>query len=143
MEITEEARNLVAERPIMYLATVDSDGWPNVVPMLQYWWAPPELTGNDYTLVVGDLFMKKTVENVRDTGRASFSLTAAEMAPSFKFKGHARYETEGPLFDFAVEKLQAMKPGKKYKGVVVVEVCAAYDAARGTSAGALLSGEAV
>lgn len=143
MEITEEARNLVAERPLMYLATVDSDGWPNVVPMLQYWWVPPETAGNGCTLVVGDLFMKKTVENVRDTGRASFSLTAAEMAPSFKFKGHARYETEGPIYDYAVEKLQSMKQGKKFKGVVVVEVRAAYDAARGNNAGALLSGEAV
>ena len=143
MEITEEARNLVAERPLMYLATVDSDGWPNVVPMLQYWWVPPETVGNGRTLVVGDLFMKKTVENVRDTGRASFSLTGAEMAPSFKFKGNARYETEGPLYDFANEKLQALKPGKKYKGIVVVEVCSVYDAARGNGAGALLSGEAV
>ena len=137
MKIPEEARKLVEQRPLMYLATADSSGWPNVVPMLQYWWY------SETVLVVGDLFMRKTVENVRATELVSFSLTHPDGKESYKFKGLAVYRTEGPEYEFANDRLHEKKPGKDFKGCVVVEVVAVYDAKRGKTAGDLLTGRGV
>ncbi len=137
MKIPEQARALVEKRPLMYLATVDPAGWPNVVPMLQYWWY------SEAVLLVGDVFMKKTVENVEATGLVSFSLTGPEGTESYKFKGRAAYRTEGAEYDFANARFHEKKPEKDLKGCVVVEVVAVYDAKRGKTAGDLLAGERV
>ena len=53
MEIPEPAKSLVNEHPLMYLATVDEAGWPNVVPMLQYWWHSEDV------LVRGDVWLNR------------------------------------------------------------------------------------
>jgi len=137
MKIPEQAKSLVNEQPLMYLATVDEAGWPNVVPMLQYWWH------SGGALVVGDLFMKKTVANVKETGKVSFSLTNDKTGASFKFKGTATYSTEGPEYDFANEKLHAKSPDKNFKGCVAIKVCAVYNAGKGAVAGEHLAGEEI
>ncbi len=137
MKIPKEARNLVEKQPLLYLATVDPAGWPNVVPMLQYWWY------SETVLVVGDVFMRQTIVNVKATGLTSFSLTNPEGTVSYKFKGHASYRTKGPEYEFANDSWHEKNPGKDFKGCVVIEVVAVYEAKRGKTAGDLLAGEQV
>ena len=56
--------------------------------------------------------------------------------------GTALYETAGANYDFAQAELEKKKPGKKFKGVVVFTVKAAYDQTRGPNAGALIWSDA-
>jgi predicted pyridoxine 5'-phosphate oxidase superfamily flavin-nucleotide-binding protein len=137
MEIPAVVKKAVEDRPLMYLATVDDAGWPNVAPMLQYWWC------NDDVIVVGDMFMKKTAENVRETGRAALSMTNPATDVAYKLKGTATYATAGPEFDLALRRLRESKPKKNFKGCVIIRVTAAYHASRGKHAGELMAGEPV
>ncbi len=135
MTIPEKARQLMQKRKVIALATSTSDGKPNVVPMLQYWWF-----GED-ELVVGDMYMKATRRNLEQNPRASFSVWDEASGESYKYNGSARYETDGDAYEMANEHLQKKKPGKKFKGVVIVKVSEVYDAARGEKAGTLIASD--
>ncbi len=81
--------------------------------------------------------MKATKENIISNGKASVS--AWEGAESYKLRGTARYETEGP----ALDAILAAKPGIKEmtKGVVILKVSEVYDASKsekGANAGKLI-----
>lgn len=137
MQVPHEIRQAVDARHLMYLATVDEEGWPNVVPMLQYWWCA------DDAIVVGDMFMRKTAENVQKTAKVSLSFTDPETDVAHKLKGIATYATEGEEFDLATRKLHESKPSKSLKGCVIIRVTAAYNASRGKHAGERIAGESV
>ncbi len=135
MQIPAQVKGLFDERPMVYLATVDEDGMPNVVPMLQYWWLA------EGTLVIGDLFMKATKANIKANGKACIS-GCSQAGESYKLKGTATYQASGPGYDLANENLHRKKPEKDFKGVVVFTVTEVYNATRGPEAGKLMVGEA-
>jgi len=132
MQIPEQVKKLFSEHPMMYLATADVEGEPNAVPMLQYWWF------GEGTMVIGDLFMKMTRTNIQANGRVCIC-ACGETGDSYKLKGMASYETSGPAYDMANEKLHSKKPDKDFKGVVVMKVTEVYDATRGPDAGKLIA----
>ena len=132
MHIPEQVRETFGERPLMYLATVDQDGVPNVVPMLQYWWFQED------TMVVGDLFMKATQANVQANGKVCIS-ACGKGSEAYKLKGTASYETSGPGYDLANRKLHESNPKKDFRGVVVFKVTEVYNAAKGPDAGKLMA----
>ena len=66
MTVPQEARTILDRQTLMAFATCSKKGVPNVVYMLQYWWL------NEDEVVVGDVFMKATRENVEETGQVSF-----------------------------------------------------------------------
>jgi predicted pyridoxine 5'-phosphate oxidase superfamily flavin-nucleotide-binding protein len=131
MQIPEQVKKMFGKRPMMYLATVDEDGMPNVVPMLQYWWLDED------TMVVGDLFMKATKANVRANGKVCVS-ACGEGSEAYKLRGTATYETSGPAYDMANGELHRGKPEKNFKGVIVFRVAEVYNAAKGPDAGKLM-----
>jgi predicted pyridoxine 5'-phosphate oxidase superfamily flavin-nucleotide-binding protein len=134
MQIPDQVRKLFEQRPLMYLATVDGAGMPNVVPMLQYWWF------NDDTMVIGDLFMKATRINVQANGRVCIS-ACGEGNEAYKLRGTATYEASGPAYDLANSELHRGSPERNFKGAVVFKVTEVYDAAKGPNAGTLLARE--
>ena len=135
MRIPENARNLMGQNKTIALATCSRDGTPNCVPMLQYWWFDEDV------LVVGDLFMKATSKNVKETGLVSFCVWDDQSGESYKFVGKARYAAEGEEYSLANENLHRKAPDKNFRGVVVIEITRVYDASRGENAGKLIAGE--
>ncbi len=133
MAIPEKARAMMEERRTIGFATCTKDGVPNAVPMLQYWWFAED------TLVVGDMFMKATRENVEKNGVVSFCVWDEEKREAYKFRASAAYETSGPAYDMANENLHKKKPDKNFKGVVTVKITEVYDAAPGENAGKLIA----
>ena len=129
MKIPSKARELLSGGLTMAMATSDAAGFPNVVPMLQYWWH-----GED-ELVVGDLFMKATRANVEQNGRVSLSAWSDKTGESYKYMGRGRYETAGEAYDMANGELRKKKPDKRFKGVVVVKISDVYIATKGKRAG--------
>ncbi|HNS22408.1 MAG TPA: pyridoxamine 5'-phosphate oxidase family protein [Sedimentisphaerales bacterium] len=133
MVLPETAKAILDKQTLMAFATCSKQGVPNVVYMLQYWWLGPD------ELVVGDVFMHATRDNVLENERVSFCVWDEQTDRSYKFKGTARYETRGPAYDLANGNLHKKKPDKNFKGVVVVQITEVYDASRGPNAGTLIT----
>jgi len=134
MVIPEEVRTMIQQPRLIALATCSRQAIPNVVYMLQYWWLSAD------ELVIGDLFMKATQENVEENEHVSLCVWDEELERSYKLKGTARYDTSGPAYDLANENLHKKKPDKNFKGVVTIKITQVYDASRGENAGALIAG---
>lgn len=127
------ARKLMGSGRVMALATASGSGEPNVAPMQQCWWF------DDETLVVGDFFMKKTMENILENGRASFSVWEQDPREGYRFTGSARYLTKGPEYDLANGEMHKAKPDMNFKGVAVIRVERVYDIKSGPTAGSLIT----
>ena len=120
MQIPHEAKELMEQKKVIALATASKASIPNVVYMLQYWWYRTNV------LVIGDVFMNATRRNVEENGYASFCVWDEETDRSY---------------EFANAILHKNKPGKNFKGVVVIKVAEVYNASRGENAGKLIAGE--
>ncbi len=75
------------------VATASAAGEPNAVPV-----GLKDVT-DDGKLVIGDVFLETTKENVKATGRAAVSACNGETAEGYQVKGAAVYETEGPVVE--------------------------------------------
>lgn len=97
------------------LATCSDDGNPNVVPV-----AFKNVT-EDGKLVVGDVFMETTMNNVKANGKVAISAYDAKTYEGYQVKGTAEYVTEGPVVDMfkgLVEK--TFRGAATAKGALVI-----------------------
>ena len=75
---------------------------PNVVPV------GFKMVGDDDKLIIGDVLMETTKNNIIANGRIAISAFSPETSEGYQVKGTAEYFSEGPL----VEKLQAIAKEK-------------------------------
>lgn len=76
------------------LATCDANGEPNVVPV-----AFKRVT-DDGKLLVGDVFLGTTLENLKaNGGRIALSAYDGQALQGYQIKGTAEHITEGPIVD--------------------------------------------
>jgi predicted pyridoxine 5'-phosphate oxidase superfamily flavin-nucleotide-binding protein len=132
MSVADNVRDFVDQQAIVALATVASNGTPNVAPM--YW----KLWYDDKTLLLLDNYMKTSKANVLATGKASLSAWNAELGEGYQLKGTAEYFSEGLHMDAAVAYMDKQKPGSCPKGVVALTVTHVYIQTPGDHAGDLL-----
>jgi hypothetical protein len=77
-------------------------------------------------VLVGDVHFGKTLDNLMDgSAEVNFLFFAPEFA-AYQLKGRARYASEGELFE---EGQCLAKPEFKLRGVVEIQVTAAYKGA--------------
>ena len=86
------------------------DGMPNVVPV------GFKTVTEGGKLLVGNVMMKTTVENIRATGVAAVSAYDPKTSEGYQVKGKACYVTEGPW----MEQMKAMAD-QVFHGAVVVQ----------------------
>ncbi|MDY2937744.1 MAG: pyridoxamine 5'-phosphate oxidase family protein [Fusicatenibacter sp.] len=93
-----------------------SDGEPNVVPV-----AFKDVT-EDGKLVVGDVFLETTLENIRiNGGKIAISIYDAENLEGYQIKGNAEYVTEGKIVDTFKAMVEKMFNGAATaKGALVI-----------------------
>jgi uncharacterized protein len=127
--IPQDVKSLFDGSRVVWMATADAAGNPNVAPMMQLVW-----TGEN-TLLIGDLFMNATAANVQATGRVCLGVYDPDKQRAWKMTGTAVYETEGPNYEKVQAALEKKKPGKRDKGVVVFTIQAVYDQMPGPNAG--------
>ena len=97
------------------VATCSDDGNPNFVPV-----AFKNVT-EDGKLVVGDVFMETTMNNVKANGKVAISAYDAKTYEGYQVKGTAEYVTEGPVVDMfkgLVEK--TFRGAATAKGALVI-----------------------
>jgi uncharacterized protein len=129
--IPQDVKSLFDGSHVVWMATADTSGVPNVAPMRQLWWS------GEQTLIIGDMFMKATAANVQLTGRVCLGVYDPDTERAWKMTGTAAYETEGPNYEMAQAELEKKKPGKRFKGVVVFTVQAVFDQMPGPKAGSV------
>lgn len=93
-----------------------ANGEPNVVPV-----AFKDVT-EDGKLLVGDVFLKTTLENLNaNGGKIAISVYNAETLEGYQIKGTAEYLTEGEIVDTFKQAVESMfKGAATAKGALVI-----------------------
>ena len=130
-KITQEMKEVIEKTRGWAFATSTKDGVPNVVPIHFV-----KLISDDEILIV-DVFMKKTLENIKNNPSVALSVWDWDTKPrrGYQFKGEARIETSGKLFEEGVKVVKAINPELEPKGVVIVKVKSIYITSPGPDAG--------
>jgi predicted pyridoxine 5'-phosphate oxidase superfamily flavin-nucleotide-binding protein len=130
-KITQEMRDVIEKTRGWAFATSNKDGMPNVVPIH----FTKIISDNEIMFV--DIFMKKTLENIKSNPNIAFAVWDWDVKPrkGYQFKGKARIETSGKLFEEGVKIVKAEKPELDPKGVVIVKVNSIYITSPGPDAG--------
>lgn len=97
--LTEHMKQLVQEQPVVYVATSDDQGRPNVSPK-----GALKILDDD-RLVFGDLFSLKTRANLQTNPQVAVAVVNLQTYEGYQFKGRAELVQEGPLFEEVTELL--------------------------------------
>lgn len=112
MTLNENVRKILAEQ-MWYLATYSNE--PNAVPV-----AFKKVT-DDGKLLVGDVFLKTTLENIQVNGKIAVSASDAATLEGYQIKGTAQYITEGAIVDEFKQMVEAMfKGAATAKGALII-----------------------
>lgn len=104
--------NLLKEQ-VWYLGTYNNE--PNAIPV-----AFKDVT-SDGQLVVGDVFLKTTLENIKANGKIAVSACNAQTFEGYQIKGTARYITDGPIVDTFKKLVSDMFKGAcTTKGALII-----------------------
>jgi predicted pyridoxine 5'-phosphate oxidase superfamily flavin-nucleotide-binding protein len=96
-----------------YLATYSTE--PNAVPV-----AFKDVT-EDGKLVVGDVFLETTLNNIKANGKIAVSASNASTMEGYQVKGTAQYITEGPIVDTFKKMVSDMFKGAvTAKGALII-----------------------
>lgn len=125
--ITDEMKALLT-KSMWVLATADTNGVPNAVPIHF-----KKILDDEHLLLV-DNFMNKTLANIKANPQVSVSVWDSDSG--YQFKGHAVIETTGSNMELGVELVARSKMPMNPKGVVVVNVEEIYLTTPGPNAGA-------
>ena len=118
----------------IYLATASKKGIPNVVPI------GAMFLMDDETLWVVDNFMKKTMNNIKENGFASFDIWNPDGDMSYQVKCKAVYENSGADYEKAKQMMHEKKPQLPAKGLVKLTFCKIFQVKPGPGAGDLILG---
>lgn len=98
---------------LWYLATYSDE--PNAVPV-----AFKDVTG-DGKLVVGDVFLEATLNNIKANGKIAVSACDGTSMEGYQIKGTAKYITEGAIVDTFKGMVEAMfKGAATAKGALII-----------------------
>jgi len=130
-KITQEMKDVIEKTRGWAFATSNKEGIPNVVPIH----FTKIISDNEIMFV--DIFMKKTLENIKNNPNIALTVWDWDVKPrkGYQFKGEARIETSGKLFEEGVKIVKAEKPDLDPKGIVIVKVNSIYITSPGPDAG--------
>lgn len=112
MKINENVKRIFNEQ-MWYLATYSTE--PNAVPV-----AFKDIT-DDGKLVVGDVFLETTLNNIQSNGKIAVSASDSATMEGYQIKGTAIYLTEGTIVDAFKKMVSEMFNGKiTAKGALVI-----------------------
>jgi predicted pyridoxine 5'-phosphate oxidase superfamily flavin-nucleotide-binding protein len=129
--INDEMKRVLEETSLWVLATADSDGMPNAVPIR---WT--KILAND-TLMLVDNFMKKSVDNIAVNPNTAISVW--KDTTGYQFKGTASVETSGVNFENGKKMVLEGNPKLNPKGVIILRVDSIFSTSPGSEAGKKLA----
>jgi predicted pyridoxine 5'-phosphate oxidase superfamily flavin-nucleotide-binding protein len=130
-KLTQDMKDVMEKSRGYAVATCTKDGTPNVVCIHFV-----KILSDD-EIMLGDIFMKKTFENIQQNPVVAISVWDWDAKPrkGYQFKGTPRIETSGKIYDMAVEMVKAEKPDLTPKSAVVVKISDIFVTSPGPNAG--------
>ena len=130
-KLTQDMKEVMEKSRGYAIATCAKDGTPNVVPIHFI-----KILSDD-EIMLGDIFMKKTFENIQQNPVVAISVWDWDAKPrkGYQFKGTPRIETSGKIYDLAVEIVKAEKPDLTPKSAIVVKISDIFVTSPGPNAG--------
>jgi uncharacterized protein len=130
-KITDEMKQVAEKAEAFNVATTTKNGEPNVVPI-----SFAKVLSDDELLLM-DSFMRKTIENIKANPRVAISVWEKRIGDSigYQFKGSARIETSGRVFDEGVKWVRDIEPALSPKAAIIVTVDSIYMTTPGPDAG--------
>lgn len=130
-KLTQDMKNIMEKSRGYAVATCTTEGLPNVVPIHFV-----KILSDD-EIMLADIFMKKTFENIQDNPNVAISVWDWDVKPrkGYQFKGTPRIETSGSIYDMAVEMVKAEKPDLTPKSAIVVKITDVFVTSPGPNAG--------
>jgi len=130
-KLTEDMKDVMEKTKGYAVATCAKDGIPNVVPIHFI-----KILSDD-EIMMGDIFMKKTFENIQQNPVMAISVWDWDVKPrkGYQFKGIPRIETSGKIYDMAIEMVKAEKPDLTAKSAVVLKITDIFVTSPGPDAG--------
>ena len=130
-KLTQDMKDVMEKSRGYAIATCTKDGIPNVVPIHFV------KTLSDDEIMMADIFMRKTFENIEQNPVMAISVWDWDAKPrkGYQFKGTPRIETSGKIYDMAVDMVKAEKPDLTAKSAVVVKITDIFVTSPGPNAG--------
>jgi predicted pyridoxine 5'-phosphate oxidase superfamily flavin-nucleotide-binding protein len=130
-KLTEDMKDVMEKTRGYAIATCTKAGIPNVVPIHFI-----KILSDD-EIMMADIFMKKTFENIQQNPVMALSVWDWDAKPrrGYQFKGTPRIETSGKIYDMAVEMVKAEKPDLTPKSAIVVKITDIFVTTPGPDAG--------
>ncbi|WP_291181278.1 pyridoxamine 5'-phosphate oxidase family protein [Erythrobacter sp.] len=116
MDLTSEIETFVADQRLGFLATVCSDGTPNL--------SPKGLTFvlNEKQIVIGEIRSPNTVSNLLRQPVAELNVVDHFSRKGFRFKGECVVLSEGRAHDKLVKFLRSKGAQSEVNSVIVMDV---------------------
>ena len=115
-KITQEMKDIAAKSKTFIMATASKEGKPNGVPI-----GFTRIISDDEVMLV-DNYMHKSRQNIAENPVVAVTFWSPEDRYGYQFKGKARVETSGKLFDEATRWCHERGPEYSARAVVVVKV---------------------
>jgi predicted pyridoxine 5'-phosphate oxidase superfamily flavin-nucleotide-binding protein len=130
-KLTNDMKNVMEKSRGYAIATCRKDGIPNVVPIHFV-----KILSDD-EIMLTDIFMKKTFENIQQNPVMAISVWDWDVKPrkGYQLKGTPKIETSGKIYDMAVKIVKAEKPDLTPKSAVVVKITDIFVTSPGPDAG--------
>jgi uncharacterized protein len=129
VKITAEMREMISKVRVMAFATATREGNPNVVPV-----GFNKVISDDEILLM-DNYMNKTRANLEVNPSASLSVWDLDKHMGYQFKGNARIETSGKLFQQGVQLVKERRPQATPRAAIIIRVDEIYLVGRDANAG--------
>jgi predicted pyridoxine 5'-phosphate oxidase superfamily flavin-nucleotide-binding protein len=131
VKLTQEMKDVMEKTRGYAVATCTKDGIPNVVPIHFV------KALSDDEIMLADVFMKKTAENIEQNPVMAISAWDYDVKPrkGYQFKGEPSVVTSGKVYDMAVEMVRAEKPDLTPKAAVVLKIKDVFVTSPGPNAG--------
>lgn len=127
VKVSEAIQEAFTSHRVIPFATVNKQGVPNVIYVGMWWWE------DDETLCVVNNYLNKTLQNVKDTGVASF--VCYGKSGSYQIKCKAENETEGSIYEKGKKIAQDREKPYPGRSTVVCKVEEIYQGSGGKGAG--------
>lgn len=115
-KITQDMKDIAAKAKTFIMATASKTGKPNGVPI-----GFTRIISDDEIMLV-DIFMHKSRQNIEENPMVAVTFWSPEDRYGYQFKGKARVETSGKIFDEAIPWVHDRRPELSPRAAVVVKV---------------------
>jgi uncharacterized protein len=114
--LTEEMQRVVEEQRLGFIATVCSDGTPNLSPK-----GTTRVWDEDH-LIFADICSPGTIENLRQNPALEINVVDVVLRKGYRFKGKGEVLTDGPLYDKVLAFYRKLGLSFPVRSIVMVHV---------------------